>query len=265
MSMIGKEIVVTGGTDGIGKVTARELAKHGARVTIVGRNAAKGDSVVRELRARTKSETIHFVEGDLSTHKGVAQAAAQLKERMQKLDVLINNAGGLFQARQVTPDGNEQTLALNHLGYFGLTAHLIGLLRAADRSRVVNVASAAHVGARLDLDDLQNERNYSGWRAYGRSKLSNIYFTYELARRLEGSKVSVNCLHPGFVASSFGNNTGGLTRIILSFAKSVAAISEDDGAKTSIFLASSLEVDTVTGKYFDKCRAVKSSPVSYDT
>lgn len=265
MSVTGKEIVVTGGTDGIGKVTALELAKLGAKVTIVGRNAAKGDSVVRELRARAKSETIHFVQGDLATHKGVAQAAAQLTERMQKLDVLVNNAGGMFQARTVTQDGIEQTFALNHLGYFGLTAQLMGPLRAAERSRIVNVASAAHFGAKLDLGDLQNEKQYSGWRAYSQSKLANIYFTYELARRLEGTKVSVNCLHPGFVASSFGNNNSGLTRLLFGIAKSIAAISERDGAKTSIFLASSLEVDTVSGKYFDKCKAVKSSPVSYDT
>ena len=265
MSLTGKQIVVTGGTDGIGKVTARELARKGATVTIVGRNAAKGDSVIRELRGLTGNQAIHFVQADLSLRKGVNAAASQLKERMGQIDVLVNNAGAMFQTRGVTADGIEQTLALNHLGYFSLTAMVMDLLRAAGEARIVSVASAAHVGAKLDLQDLQNEKTYSGWRAYGQSKLANIYFTYELARRLEGTKITANCLHPGFVASAFGNNNGGLMRMLFGLAKNLAAISEDDGARTSIHLASSPEVADVSGKYFDKSRVVSSSPVSYDT
>lgn len=264
VSLQGKDVVVTGATDGIGKVTARELAILGAKVTLIGRNAAKGDSVVRDLRVVTGNDDIHFVRGDLSSRKGVQHVADSLKERLKHLDVLVNNAGAMFQKRIMSEDGIEQTLALNHLGYFSLTALLVDLLKAAGTARIVNVASAAHEGARLDLDDLQNAKRYSGWTAYGQSKLANIYFSNELARRLDGSGVSVNCLHPGFVASAFGNNNGGWLRVAIGLAKSVAAISQDNGAKTSVYLASAPEVEGVSGQYFDKCKAVKSSPISYD-
>lgn len=264
MSVKGKDIVVTGATDGIGKVTARELAKSGASVTIVGRNAAKGETVVRELRAAAGHDNVHFVQGDLSSRKGVQQAVTGIKGRLKKLDVLVNNAGAFFQARTLSADGIEQTLALNHLGYFAITAQLLDLLKAASTARIVNVASAAHVGAKLNLADLQNEAKYSGWTAYGQSKLANICFTYELARRLEGSSITANCLHPGFVASAFGDNNGGFIRFAIGLAKSLAAISEDNGAKTSVYLASSPDVAKVSGRYFDKCKAVKSSAVSYD-
>ncbi len=264
MTLAGKDIVVTGATDGIGKVTARELAKMGASVTIVGRDAAKGEAVVRELRQAAGHDRIGFVAGDLATQKGVRAAAAVIKGRLKKLDVLVNNAGAVFMKRELTDDGIERTFALNHLGYFLLTHELLGLLKASAPSRIVTVASAAHQGAKLDMSDLQNAKNYSGFRVYGQSKLANIYFTYELARRLQGTNVTANCLHPGFVASRFGNNTGGVFRLLIGWAKMVAAISEDNGAKTSVFLASSPEVQGVNGKYFDKCAAVPSSAVSND-
>jgi retinol dehydrogenase 12 len=263
-SLAGKEIVVTGATDGIGKVTARELAKMGASVMIVGRDAAKGEAVVRELRQAAGHERVSFVAGDLATQKGVRAAAAAIKGRLKKLDVLVNNAGAMFMKRELTEDGIERTFALNHLGYFLLTHELLDLLKASAPARIVTVASAAHQGAKLDMADLQNAKNYSGFRVYGQSKLANIYFTYELARRLQGTNVTANCLHPGFVASRFGNNTGGIFRLMIGWAKLVAAISEDNGAKTSVFLASSPEVQGVTGKYFDKCAAVPSSAVSND-
>lgn len=264
MTVAGKEIVITGATDGIGKVSARELAKLGASVTIVGRNAAKGEAVVSELRRAAGHDRVGFVQADLESQKGVRAAAAAIKARVKRLDVLLNNAGAMFQKRQLSEDGIEKTFALNHLGYFLLTHELLELLKSSGPSRVVNVASAAHQGAKLDLSDLENEKRYSGWVAYGQSKLANIYFTYELARRLEGSGVSANCLHPGFVASRFGDNNGGLVKLVIGFAKSTFAISEDDGAKTSVYLASSPEVAGVSGKYFDKCKAVSTSPVSYD-
>ncbi len=263
-SLAGKEIVVTGATDGIGKVTARELAKMGASVTIVGRDAAKGETVVRELRQAAGHDRVGFVSGDLATQKGVRAAASAIKGRLKKLDVLVNNAGAMFMKREVTEDGIERTFALNHLGYFLLTHELLDLLKASAPARIVTVASAAHQGAKLDMNDLQNAKNYSGLRAYGQSKLANIYFTYELARRLQGTNVTANCLHPGFVASRFGNNTGGIFRLMIGWAKLVAAISEDNGAKTSVYLASSPEVQGVSGKYFDKCAAVPSSAVSND-
>jgi len=264
MAMKDKIVVVTGGTDGIGRVTARELATLGAHVTIIGRNAAKGDMVLREMRAQTGNEHVDFLLADLSTRRGVMQAGSALNERFGHIDVLVNNAGAMFQSRQLSADGIEMTLALNHLGYFHLTSQVIGLLKEADQGRVVNVASAAHLGAKLDLSDLQMERNYSGWIAYGRSKLANIHFTHELARRLEGTRVTANCLHPGFVASSFGNNNGSLFRFLIGTAKRIAAISEHEGAKTSLHLATAPELKLVTGKYFDKCKEAKSSPASHD-
>lgn len=263
-SLAGKEIVVTGATDGIGKVTARELAKMGASVTIAGRDAVKGEAVVRELRQAAGHDRVSFVAGDLATQKGVRAAAAAIKGRLKTLDVLVNNAGAMFVKRELTEDGIERTFALNHLGYFLMTHELLDLLKASASARIVTVASAAHQGAKLDLSDLQNAKNYSGFRVYGQSKLANIYFTYELARRLQGTNVTANCLHPGFVASRFGNNTGGIFRLMIGWAKLVAAISEDNGAKTSVFLASSPEVQGVSGKYFDKCAAISSSSVSYD-
>lgn len=264
MTLAGKDIVVTGATDGIGKVTARELAKLGATVTIVGRNAAKGEAVVREMREKLGYDRVSFVAGDLSTRRGVKAAADGIKGRIKKLDVLVNNAGAMFQKRELSEDGIEKTFALNHMGYFWLTAALLDLVKAAPAGRIVSVASAAHQGAKLDLEDLQNEKRYSGWVAYGQSKLANIYFNTELARQLQGSGVTANCLHPGFVASRFGDNNGGIVKLVIGLAKSVAAISEDDGAKTSVYLASSPEVEGISGKYFDKCKAVRSSTVSYD-
>lgn len=264
MRLEGKEIVITGGTDGIGKVTARELAKMGASVTIVARNATKAQQVIKDLRVAAGHDRIGFVRADLSTQSGVRGAAETIKARLTRLDVLINNAGAMFSRRELTEDGIERTFALNHLAYFLLTNQLLDLLKASAPSRIINVASAAHTGAKLDMGDLQGAKAYSGWRAYQRSKLANIYFTYELARRLAGTNVTVNCLHPGFVASRFGNNNGGLMRAVFSVAKTLFAISETNGARTSVYLASSPDVESVTGRYFDSRKDVRSSPASYD-
>lgn len=264
MSMKGLEIVITGATDGIGKVTARELAKKGANVTVVSRNAEKGERVVKELRAAAGHNGVQFVQADLMTLKGMRGAAEALKGRLKRLDVLVNNAGAIFQKYETTSDGIEKTFALNHLGYFVLTLGLLDLLKAAERARIVNVASQAHVGAKLDFANLQNATSYSAWRAYSQSKLANVYFTYALAQRLKGTRVTANCLHPGFVASRFGDETSGIFRVLFGIVKSIGAISEEDGAKTSIFLASAPDVADQSGLYFDKCKAVRSSKVSYD-
>ena len=264
MTMQGKCVVVTGGTDGIGKVTAIELAKLGAKITLIGRNAEKCAGVVRELDGVGRGTGADYVECDLSSMKSIEVAAQLLKGRLSSIDVLINNAGAMFQKRCLSADGTEMTFALNHMGYFALTARLIDVLRAAPHGRIVSVASAAHLGARLNLDDLQNEKKYSGWSAYGQSKLANVYFTYELARRLQGSTVTANCLHPGFVASAFGNNNGGWLRFAIELAKRTMAISQSDGAMTSIHLATSPDVAQANGKYFDKCAEAKSSAISHD-
>jgi len=260
----GKEIVITGATDGIGRVTARELAKMGASVTIVARDAAKAQAVVKDLRTAAGHDRVGFVRADLSSQKSIRGAAETIKARLKRLDVLINNAGAMFSRRELSEDGIERTFALNHLGYFLLTNLLLDQLKASAPSRIINVASAAHAGAKINIGDLQGAKAYSGWRAYQQSKLANVYFTYELARRLAGSNVTVNALHPGFVASRFGNNNGGLSRVAFSVAKTFFAISEVNGARTSVYLASSPDLEGVTGKYFDSRRQVKSSPVSYD-
>jgi len=264
MKMKDRIVVVTGGTDGIGRETARELAVRGALVTLVGRNAAKGDTVVRALRSQTGNDQIHFIQADLSSRRGVLSVAQLLRERFNSLDVLINNAGAMFQTRRTSVDGIEMTFALNHLAYFLLTSELLDLLVAAEQGRIVNVASAAHLRAKLDLDDLQMERGYNGWTAYSRSKLANIYFTYSLAKALGGTRVTANCLHPGFVASAFGNNNGGLFGVMLGLAKRVAAISEREGARTSVHVATDPSLALVTGQYFDKCQPARSSAVSHD-
>jgi len=264
MQLQGKEIVVTGATDGIGRIAARELAKAGASVTIVGRNAEKGDRVTREIKAAAGHDRVGFVLADLSSQKSVRAAADALARKLGKIDVLLNNAGAMFSKREVSDDGIERTFALNHLGYFLLTSLLLDKLKATGKARIVNVASRAHEGANLDLANLQNAKSYSGWRAYQQSKLANIYFTYELARRLEGTQVTATCLHPGFVATRFGDNNTGLARTMIGLGKATLALSEEEGAKTSIYLAGSPEVEGITGQYFDKCKPIRSSAVSYD-
>uniref|UniRef100_A0A7C4KHI3 SDR family oxidoreductase n=1 Tax=Anaerolinea thermolimosa TaxID=229919 RepID=A0A7C4KHI3_9CHLR len=261
--LTGKVILITGATDGIGKHTAENLARMGAHVVIIGRNAQKTESVVEAIRESSGNPSVDYLVGDLSAQREVRRLADEFRTRFGKLHVLINNAGALFMQRQLSPDGLEMTFALNHLAYFLLTLLLTDLLMASAPARVVNVSSAAHRNATLDLNDLQNEISYSGWKAYARSKLANLYFTYELARRLEGSRVTANALHPGFVATHFGRSNGGIFRPLFRLFQ-VAAISPEEGARTSVYLASSPEVEGVSGKYFERCKIVPSSPESYN-
>lgn len=261
--MKGKICLITGGTGGIGRVTAQALAQTGASVVMVARNPQKAEGVVREIREKTGNPQVDYLLGDLSVQADVRRVAAAFRERYNRLDVLINNAGLYFWKRQLSQDGIEMTFALNHLAYFLLTNLLLDMLIANAPSRIVNVSSVAHVGARLDLDDLQNKHWVFGWSVYGRSKLANLYFTYELARRLKGTGVTVNALHPGFVATNFGRSNGGIFDLVFKIGQ-IAAISPEQGAKTSIYLATSPEVEGVTGKYFRKCKAIPSSRISYD-
>ena len=262
--MQGKLCLVTGATGGIGLITTRELAKQGARLVVVGRNPQKTETTVQQLRKETGNDSIESLLADLSSQKQVRQLAEQFRSRHDRLDVLVNNAGALFMARGETEDGIEQTFALNHLSYFLLTHLLLDPLKAAAPSRIVNVSSHAHKSAKLDLDDVEGKQSYSGWTAYCNSKLENVMFTYELARRLEGTRVAVNALHPGFVATGFGHNNGALARLGMRIAQ-LFAISEEKGAETSIYLASSPEVEGVSGRYFYKKQDVRSSRISYDT
>lgn len=260
-----KTVLVTGATDGIGKESARRLAEMGARILAVGRNAEKGVACVDELQAVTGSNDIEFLRADLSVQAEVRQLAATVKDRVDRLDVLLNNAGVLMFRREETRDGIEMTFGLNHLSYFLLTHELLDLLKASGPSRVVNVASIAHRRARLDFDDLELKTGFRAMKAYSRSKLANVMFTYALSRRLAGSGVTANCLHPGFVRTHFGQNNGFFARMGVSLAMRFGnAISVAQGAQTSIFLASAPEVAEQSGYYFDDCKAVKSNQASYD-
>jgi NAD(P)-dependent dehydrogenase (short-subunit alcohol dehydrogenase family) len=263
LSMNGKRCVVTGSTGGIGLVTARELARQGARLTLISRNPERCQAAVDNIREETGNQDIEFIAADLSSQAEVRRAAQEFLDRHEQLDVLVNNAGGFFWRRAETVDGLEMTMALNHLNYFLLTNLLLETIKASGPARIVNVSSDAHRGAKVNFDDIQGQRRYAGFRAYAQSKLMNVLFTYELARRLEGSGVTANALHPGFVASGFGKNNGLLFRILMPIAQ-LGALSPEDGARTSTYLASSPNVEGVSGKYFTKERAVRSDPASYD-
>ena len=251
--MQGKVVVITGATSGIGQVAAERLAGMGARMVLVARDKARGEAALVRLRQRAPgaAHSIHYA--DLSRLVEMKRVAAEIAAAEPRIDVLINNAGALFGSRHVTEDGLELTFALNHMAYFVLTHGLRDRLLASAPARVVNTASNAHRRARLDFDDLQSAHGYSGFKAYGRSKLANILFTRELARRLAGTGVTANCLHPGFVATRFGDQTGGLLSYAVRMAK-IFAISAEEGAETLVYLASAPEVANVSGAYFYKCR-----------
>ena len=262
-SMQGKTVIVTGATSGIGYVAARELARKGAQIVLVSRSAEKCAQSVEKIKQETGNSRVEFIPADLSTNAGVQEVAHEFKKRHTRLDVLLNNAGAMFLSRQVSGDGIEMTLALNHLNYFHLTILLLDVLKASNPARVVNVASNSHRGGKIDFDDLQLEKGYSGMKAYSQSKLANVLFTYELARKLEGTKVTANALHPGFVDTGFGKNNGGLVKFAMGLLKPMQR-RPDQGAQTSIYLASSPEVEGVSGKYFFDSKPVESDPASYN-
>lgn len=262
--MDGKVILVTGANSGIGKETALELARLGAAVVIVGRNKEKTRVTASNVRLKSGSAIVECLLADLSSMAEVRQLASEFKQRYHRLDVLVNNAGAIFARRYITVDGYEMTFALNHLANFLLSNLLLDMLKASAPARIVNVSSRAHRMAELDFNDLQTAHyGYGGYKAYGRSKLANIMFTYELARRLEGTGVTANALHPGGVNSGFGKNNGGVMRLAMKMI-SRFQLTPEQGAQTSIFLASSSAVEGVSGKYFVDCAAVSSSPSSYD-
>jgi NAD(P)-dependent dehydrogenase (short-subunit alcohol dehydrogenase family) len=261
--MAGKVCLVTGATAGIGLVTARELAKAGNHVVVVGRSAERSAAAVAEIQAQRPAGSAEFIVADLSSLAELLRLADQVLERFPRLDVLVNNAGGIFSSRVESADGIEMTLALNHLSYFVMTNHLLSLLKASKPARIVNVASDAHKGVSINFDDIEGKKRFGGWRAYQQSKLANILFTYELAGRLEGSGVTANCLHPGFVRTSIFRQQG-LVGWLVRRAADVIAIAPEAGARTSIYLASSPEVEGVSGKYFVKEMPAVSSPQSLD-
>jgi NAD(P)-dependent dehydrogenase (short-subunit alcohol dehydrogenase family) len=257
-NMNGKVCLVTGATDGIGKVSARVLAELGAKVIIVGRNPEKSAIVLAELRSISGNENIDLLMADLAVMQEVRDLAEQVISRYDRIDVLLNNAGGYFTKHEITSDGLEMTFALNHMSYFLLTNKLMELLKYSAPARIVNVSSDAHYGVDMEFENLNGEQEYKAWKAYQRSKLANVLFTYELLKKVPGN-ITVNCLHPGFVATNFGHNNGGFFGPVLKIAQRISAIDPEEGAKTSIFLCSAPEVKGVSGKYFYKCQPKTSS------
>jgi NAD(P)-dependent dehydrogenase (short-subunit alcohol dehydrogenase family) len=252
--MKGKVVVITGATSGIGEIAAQRLAGMGARIVLVARDAARGQRTLTRLPSIGPGAPHSIYYGDLSRISECNRVAAEIAAAEPRIDVLINNAGALFGTRRLTADNLEETFATNHMAYFVLTLKLKASLLAAAPARVVSTASDAHKGFTLDFDDLQAAKGYSAIRAYGRSKLCNILFTRELARRWSGKGVTANCLHPGFVATRFGDASGGFLSSVVRIGKTLFAITPERGAETIVYLASSPDVAAISGEYFYKRR-----------
>jgi NAD(P)-dependent dehydrogenase (short-subunit alcohol dehydrogenase family) len=256
-------VVVTGGTSGIGRAAAIEIAKTGARLVLVARDETRARATVDDIARVTGNRDVDVVLGDLGRQADVRAVAETIRTRHPRIDVLLNNAGVVNLEYTTTADGIETTFAVNHLAYFMLTLLVRDALRAAPRARIVNVASDAHRWGRIDFDDLGNARRYRWMRVYGQSKLCNVLFTYELAKRLAGSTITANCLHPGAVATRLGQNNGRLstmiTKLLAPFFRS-----PEGGADTAVYLATSPDVADATGAYFVNRRARRSSRASYD-
>ena len=266
-SMDGRVCLITGANNGIGKETALALARMGATITMVSRNADKGEAALVDIRQRSGNDRVTLLVADLASLKSVRQLAQDFRNQHQELHVLINNAGAFNSQRALSVDGYELTFAVNHLAHFLLTTLLLDLLKASAPSRIINVSSGAHTRAEMNFDDLNAEAKYGGMSAYGQSKLANVLFTYELARQLDGTGVTANALHPGVVKTGFGRNNGGAIGLVFKAFHTVAGpflLSAGQGAETSVYLSSSSEVDSVSGKYFVKKEPVRSSEASDD-
>ncbi len=265
--MEGKVAVITGGNSGIGKATAVALARAGADILIAARDDARGRKAVEEIRRLAGSDLVDLVVFDLGDLRSVRRGASEILDRSGRIDVLLNNAGLVLSSRTVTEDGFETTFGVNHLGPFYLTGLLIDRLVASAPSRVVNVSSSAHrqVSGGLDFDDLQAERIYNGIQVYARSKLANILFTTELARRLDGTGVTVNAVHPGVVATGYGRDgdTNGIVSLGLTLIRPFV-LSPEKGSRTLVYLASSPEVARESGSYFSSCRKRQPSAAALD-
>jgi NAD(P)-dependent dehydrogenase (short-subunit alcohol dehydrogenase family) len=263
MDMHGRVVVITGATSGIGSVAAETLAGMGARIVLVARDRARSEAELTRLREKAPGVAHRVYYADLSRIPEMRRVAAEIASAELRIDVLINNAGALFGHCTLTEDGLEMTFATNHMSYFVLTQGLRERLLASAPARIINTSSDAHTRAKLDFGDLQSANNYGGFKVYGRSKLANILFTRELARRLAGTGVTANCLHPGFVATRFGDQSGGAFSFIVRIAKTFA-ISPEKGAETIVYLASSDDVAAVSGEYFYKNRVATPSQAARD-
>ena len=257
-----KNIIITGATDGIGLAAAKSIAKKGYHVSLVGRNPNKGKKALETIIAHSGNENLDFFECDLSLVVNVKDLADIIKQKHSKIDVLLNNAGGANKAKQITSEGLEKTFATNQMNYFVLSTELLDILSESNDARIVNVASNAHIGAEVDYENVNSEKSFSAWTSYCVSKLMNIMFTYQLASMQD--KVSVNVLHPGFVDTNMAGNEGNLIKYIVKFGAKMFARTVDNGADSSIYLSTSDEIKGVSGKYFFKCREIKSSRASYN-
>ncbi len=260
-----KTVLITGATAGIGKVTARTLAKQNYRIVIVGRNKEKTAQCVEEIKTESANPHIHCLVGDLSVLDDARRIAKEFNEQYEDLHLLINNAGGVYEKRQLTVEGFEKTMATNHLSHFIITNMLLDKIKKSAPARIINVSSGSHFNGRWNPDDIHMSKRYRTMWAYGNSKLYNVLFTKYLAEHLKNDKVTVNCLHPGVVRTNIGNkNTGLLIKIFWKTFSGIRGISEEAGAKTTLYLVTSPEVENITGKYFDKCKEVPSSKISND-
>ena len=265
--MAGRTCLITGASNGIGKETAIELARMGATVVMVARDERKGRAAQMEVKERSGTDA-ELLFADLASLADVRRLAEEYRSRHDTLHVLINNAGAYNSQRVLSKDGYEMTIAVNHLAHFLLTDLLLDVIKASAPSRIINVSSGAHTGAKIDFDDLQGEHSYGvGMKAYGQSKLANVLYTNELARRLEGSNVTVNSLHPGVVRTGFGRNSGGLIGAVFAVFQTIGRpflLDSAKGAETSIYLASSPDVEATSGEYFVKSKSVASNDISND-
>ncbi len=270
--MKNKICIVTGSNSGIGKETALSLAEIGATVVMIVRDQERGEKARTEIVGQTGNNSVDLMICDLSSMGSIRSFAKEFKKKYDRLDVLVNNAGALFNKREVTSEGFERTFAVNYLGPFLLTHELLDLLKSSAPSRIINVSSGLAKNGKVDLDDLQSEKNYAGTKAYSsvrapvyaNTKLMLMMFTYELARRLKGSGVVANVLMPGFVATNLGKNSGSLSSFIMFKMVRPMQVDAKKGAETSVYLASSGEVKDVTGKCFAKKKEVMTCPASYD-
>lgn len=263
VDMTGRVCLITGGNSGIGKATALGLARLDATVVIVSRDKDKGEAALLEIRTLSGNKNADGMVADLSSQDSVRELAHDFMARYKKLHVLVNNAGVILPRRVATVDGLEATFATNHLGHFLLTNLLLDELKASAPARIINLTSSAHYGTEIDFDDLEGEKKYSGYHAYSQSKLANVLFTYQLAKRLEGTNVTANVLHPGVVRTGFGKDQGGLMNMLVRIG-SPFMMSAQRSAKAVIYLATSPELNGVSGKFFSKGKEARSSEQSYD-
>jgi NAD(P)-dependent dehydrogenase (short-subunit alcohol dehydrogenase family) len=263
--MQNKNVLITGGNAGIGLATAIDLAKKGANIFIVSRSEEKAKEAVQKINAENGNANAKYFLADLSSQKSIRALAEAVKKEITVLDVLINNAGGVFPDFKLSEDGLEMTIATNHFAYFLLTNLLLDLIKKSDYARIVNVSSGSHYKGKIDLASFTENKGYFILKAYEQSKLANVLFTQELAERLAATNVTVNALHPGFVKTDIGKKgTQWYASLFWTISSNLTAISVEDGAKTSIYLASSDAVKNVSGKYFDKCKEKTPAPLAAD-